>query len=113
MDALLFGAAMEVGEDQPTPSDIVQMLDTLDPLQKQHRCSLMEISVWRTILAQRYLSLQNSEIDQSISNFSSNNTLVPLPASHDAISAVDTPLPPHVAKTIFRLATTTPMRPNL
>ena len=81
------------------------MTDTLDAIQKTHRCCLQEAIVWRNILIFRYNSLKMLDrgITLQIQHFNDNN--IPIIDHHDADTFLFhlTTCSTEIAKTAIRL----------
>ena len=89
-------------EAEPDPEQApTTMMDTLDTLQKTHRCSLHEIYTWRSILTRRYRTIPES-LKVDVKNFDVNDS--PIPVS-ECDSTVTTPPPPDIVRTMYQLST--------
>ena len=88
----------------PFEEQATRVTDTLDVIQKTHRCSLQEAIVWRDILSFRYNFLQilDRGITLQIQHFSDNT---PILDRHDADTSlfVLTTCSAEIAKTTIRL----------
>lgn len=85
------------------------MTDTLDVLQKTHRCSLNELAAWNSVLSYRYHSLRGADdITILVQHYGSKDEPLPSTATNEPDNlALQLPIPsppPQVYKTMFQLS---------